>query len=251
MVVVGTLVPLLAASVRRLHDTDHSGFWLLVALVPFGVWVVLYFLATASNPLPNEWGPNPQTAGDNLIESTSHGTAMDGNQGGPVVGWVTPPRRGPESTLDRVVKAVAVAVVAIVIAAFVGGFVYGLPRRPGRARRAPVGDATDLLGGPWDDRVRDRRNRVRVDGQGDDLPIGGPGPRGGLSQSSDARSGTMVIGRGRTIRNWELDGPPPPSDSDCYFNDDRFDRGLPVGHYIVEMHAGSEVLAKGELDITP
>ena len=98
VVVVGTLVPLLAASVRRLHDTDHSGFWLLVALVPFGVWVVLYFLATASNPLPNEWGPNPQTAGDDPIESTSHGTAMDGNQGGPVVGWVTPPRRGPEST---------------------------------------------------------------------------------------------------------------------------------------------------------
>ena len=125
VVVVGTVVPLLAVSVRRLHDANRSGFWLLLAFfAPFGALVVLYFLATASNPLRNEWGPSPHTARDDLIEATSHGTATDDNADGPVVGWVTPPQRGPESTQDRVVKVVAVAVIAIVIAAFLGGFAY-------------------------------------------------------------------------------------------------------------------------------
>lgn len=52
-------------------------------------------------------------------------TPTDGKEGGPVGGWVTPPRRGPDSTLDRGVKVVAVAVVVIVVTAFVAGFVYG------------------------------------------------------------------------------------------------------------------------------
>jgi uncharacterized membrane protein YhaH (DUF805 family) len=36
-----TLIPQLAVSVRRLHDTDRSGWWLLLFFVPFFGAVVL------------------------------------------------------------------------------------------------------------------------------------------------------------------------------------------------------------------
>jgi transcriptional regulator with XRE-family HTH domain len=38
-------LPLLAAGSRRLHDTGHSGWWQLLALVPFGAVVPLVMLA--------------------------------------------------------------------------------------------------------------------------------------------------------------------------------------------------------------
>jgi uncharacterized membrane protein YhaH (DUF805 family) len=40
---LATLVPLLAAGARRLHDTNRSGWWQLLWLVPFGfILVVIY-----------------------------------------------------------------------------------------------------------------------------------------------------------------------------------------------------------------
>jgi len=35
------LIPNIAVSVRRLHDTDRSGWWLLIILVPIVGWLVL------------------------------------------------------------------------------------------------------------------------------------------------------------------------------------------------------------------
>lgn len=57
---VAVVIPWLAVCVRRLHDTDRSGVWLLIALfVPFAAWVLLFFFATAGNPGANKYGPNP------------------------------------------------------------------------------------------------------------------------------------------------------------------------------------------------
>jgi uncharacterized membrane protein YhaH (DUF805 family) len=43
---LATLLPQLAVGVRRLHDTDRSGWWLLVGLVPLVGWIILIvFLA--------------------------------------------------------------------------------------------------------------------------------------------------------------------------------------------------------------
>ena len=42
---LATLLPTLAVTVRRLHDTERSGWWLLICLVPFIGLVLFYFLA--------------------------------------------------------------------------------------------------------------------------------------------------------------------------------------------------------------
>jgi len=55
------LIPYLAVSIRRLHDTNHSGWWLLINLVPLaGLIVSIIFLATDSQSGPNKYGPNPK-----------------------------------------------------------------------------------------------------------------------------------------------------------------------------------------------
>jgi uncharacterized membrane protein YhaH (DUF805 family) len=41
---VAAFVPMLAVGARRLHDTNRSGWWQLLVVVPFGFIVVLAFL---------------------------------------------------------------------------------------------------------------------------------------------------------------------------------------------------------------
>ena len=56
------LVPLLAAGARRLHDADRSGWWQLLALVPFGAVVPLVLLALPS-AVPGRAGPEQGRVG--------------------------------------------------------------------------------------------------------------------------------------------------------------------------------------------
>ena len=57
-------VPSLAVSVRRLHDTGRSGWWLLLVLIPVIGWLVLlFFYVQDSQSGDNEYGPNPKGAG--------------------------------------------------------------------------------------------------------------------------------------------------------------------------------------------
>ena len=50
-------IPSLAAAVRRLHDTDRSGWWLLIALLPLiGTILLIIWLATETKPENNQWG---------------------------------------------------------------------------------------------------------------------------------------------------------------------------------------------------
>lgn len=54
-------LPSLAVLVRRFHDAGHSGWWILVLLIPvvgFVVWLI--FALTESKPA-NEWGEGPDT----------------------------------------------------------------------------------------------------------------------------------------------------------------------------------------------
>ncbi|WP_262694513.1 DUF805 domain-containing protein [Kordiimonas aquimaris] len=54
------LLPLtLALEVRRLHDIDRSGWWCLLAFVPFGPFVLLYWAVTRGTYGKNQFGTDP------------------------------------------------------------------------------------------------------------------------------------------------------------------------------------------------
>jgi uncharacterized membrane protein YhaH (DUF805 family) len=59
---LATAVPSLASLVRRLHDTNHSGWAILIGLIPLvGQFVLLRFLIKDGDPGVNRFGPNPKT----------------------------------------------------------------------------------------------------------------------------------------------------------------------------------------------
>ena len=59
---LAVLLPGLGVSIRRLHDTDRSGWWLLIALVPIvGGIVLIVFMVQDSKAGENQYGPNPKT----------------------------------------------------------------------------------------------------------------------------------------------------------------------------------------------
>jgi uncharacterized membrane protein YhaH (DUF805 family) len=54
------LLPSLAVTWRRLHDTGRSGGWFFISLVPFvGGIILIVFLCLDSEPNDNKYGPNP------------------------------------------------------------------------------------------------------------------------------------------------------------------------------------------------
>ncbi len=58
---LAVLIPGLAVAVRRLHDTDHSGWWLFIGLIPvIGFIVLLIWFVKDSQPGENSHGPNPK-----------------------------------------------------------------------------------------------------------------------------------------------------------------------------------------------
>lgn len=55
------LLPSIAVIVRRLHDTNRSGWWILISLIPLvGVLVLLVFMCLDSQPGKNRFGVNPK-----------------------------------------------------------------------------------------------------------------------------------------------------------------------------------------------
>ncbi|MGI9264325.1 MAG: DUF805 domain-containing protein [Gammaproteobacteria bacterium] len=58
---LAVLIPTIGVAIRRLHDTDRSGWWLLLALVPLiGGLVLLVFFILDGTPGSNRFGPNPK-----------------------------------------------------------------------------------------------------------------------------------------------------------------------------------------------
>jgi len=58
---LATLIPGLAVTVRRLHDTDRSEAYFLLAFVPLiGLIVLLVFLAQDGTSGQNRYGANPK-----------------------------------------------------------------------------------------------------------------------------------------------------------------------------------------------
>jgi len=53
------IIPTLSVTVRRLHDTDHNGWWALIGLIPFGFLLLLYWLTKKGDPSKNRFGMPP------------------------------------------------------------------------------------------------------------------------------------------------------------------------------------------------
>jgi len=67
--VLGTLIPALALMVRRLHDQDRSGLFVLISFIPFGGLVLLIMMLLAGTRGPNRYGPDPR--------DSSHASVFD------------------------------------------------------------------------------------------------------------------------------------------------------------------------------
>jgi uncharacterized membrane protein YhaH (DUF805 family) len=60
---LAVLVPSLAVGVRRMHDTNRSGWWILINLVPFIGWIWFIVLAAQEGGAgDNRFGPDPKAA---------------------------------------------------------------------------------------------------------------------------------------------------------------------------------------------
>jgi uncharacterized membrane protein YhaH (DUF805 family) len=60
---LGLVVPHLAVTVRRLHDTGKSGFMILLGILPLvGAIILLIFYVTDSTPAGDRYGPSPKDA---------------------------------------------------------------------------------------------------------------------------------------------------------------------------------------------
>ena len=99
LLTLATLVPSIAVGVRRLHDTNRSGWWLLIALIPYGLMVLagifamdgagaigllamiglisvvaligavvlLIFMVLPGTPGDNRYGPPPAASGGTAV----------------------------------------------------------------------------------------------------------------------------------------------------------------------------------------
>lgn len=57
---LAVLVPSISVAVRRLHDTDRSGWWWWIALIPVvGIILLIVWLATQGTRGPNSYGEDP------------------------------------------------------------------------------------------------------------------------------------------------------------------------------------------------
>lgn len=59
---LGVFLPTLAAGVRRLHDIDRSGWWILIGLIPLiGFLVLLFWFVQKGTEGNNQYGEDPLT----------------------------------------------------------------------------------------------------------------------------------------------------------------------------------------------
>jgi uncharacterized membrane protein YhaH (DUF805 family) len=59
---MAVLIPVIAVNVRRLHDTNHSGWWMLLDFIPIiGPIILLVFVIKDSDAGTNQYGQNPKT----------------------------------------------------------------------------------------------------------------------------------------------------------------------------------------------
>jgi len=68
LVYLALFIPTLAARVRRLHDQDLSGWFVLMGFIPYIGWlIILVFMCIDGTPGTNRFGPDPKGRGDGHV----------------------------------------------------------------------------------------------------------------------------------------------------------------------------------------
>ena len=61
LVAIALFIPSLAVQIRRFHDQDKSGWFVLLAFIPYvGGLIVLVFMCIEGTPGPNRFGSDPK-----------------------------------------------------------------------------------------------------------------------------------------------------------------------------------------------
>jgi uncharacterized membrane protein YhaH (DUF805 family) len=95
---LAVLIPSFAVGVRRLHDQDRTGWWLLIGLIPFvGGIVLLVFFCLEGTRGPNQYGPDPKM--DAMAGGPQGGYPQQGypQQGYPQGGYQQAPQQYPNN----------------------------------------------------------------------------------------------------------------------------------------------------------
>ncbi len=59
-IIIFIAIPLISVGVRRLHDTNKSGFYYLLSLIPFiGGLILLFMMIADGTKGKNQYGPDP------------------------------------------------------------------------------------------------------------------------------------------------------------------------------------------------
>ena len=56
------IIPSISVGVRRLHDTDRSGWWYLISFIPLASLLLLVFFCISGTAGPNRFGEDPYGA---------------------------------------------------------------------------------------------------------------------------------------------------------------------------------------------
>ena len=59
LIALALLLPGIAVSVRRLHDVDRAGWWLLIYFTGIGIIFLIIWYCTIGTTGPNRFGPDP------------------------------------------------------------------------------------------------------------------------------------------------------------------------------------------------
>lgn len=75
--ILATVVPSIAVSVRRLHDINLSGWWMLLSLIPLlGGLALLVLFVRDGTPGENRFGPSPKGVTVTVPEAISGESAI-------------------------------------------------------------------------------------------------------------------------------------------------------------------------------
>ena len=60
ILIIANLIPVFAAGVRRVHDSNKSGWWILISFVPIIGLYIIVLLITDGSKGKNRFGPKPK-----------------------------------------------------------------------------------------------------------------------------------------------------------------------------------------------